>query len=60
MPIHFDERDVISCVFHLGNVTSGGSTCYYSGKGPRSVGDKVYEVTFQNGRLQIVFLQGIT
>ena len=31
MPIHYDECDVISCVFHLGKVNSGGSTSYYSG-----------------------------
>ena len=59
MPIHFDGRDVISCVFHLGNVTRGGSTCYYSGKSPNSVGDKVYEVPFEHGRLQIGFFNKI-
>ena len=28
MSIHFDERDIISCVFHLGKVKTGGGTCY--------------------------------
>jgi len=32
IPIHFDERDAISCVFHLGDVQSGVDTKYYDGK----------------------------
>ena len=51
MPIHFDERNIISCVFHLGKVITGGGTCYYSGKSPNSVGKKIHEVPFQYGRL---------
>ena len=31
MPAHFDERDIISCIFHLGKVTDGGSTLYFDG-----------------------------
>ena len=55
MPIHFDERDIISCVFHLGNVHSGGATSYYSGTNANNPGKKVYEVPFCHGRLQIGF-----
>ena len=31
IPLHFDERDIVSCVFHISKVTSGGATSYYSG-----------------------------
>ena len=40
IPLHFDERDIISCVFHLGKVKSGGSISYYSGRSPSSPGDR--------------------
>ena len=55
MPIHFDERDIISCVFHLGKVDSGGSTSYYSGSSPDSPEDQIHRVPFRHGTLQIVF-----
>ena len=55
MPIHFDERDIISCVFHLGKVNRGGAICYYSGNDPHRPGKKIYEVPFYHGRLQIGF-----
>ena len=38
MPIHFDEHDLISCVFHLGKVSKGGSTSYYEGTKPEKPG----------------------
>ena len=55
MPIHFDERDIISCIFHLGNVKHGGDTSYYKGNDPNKPGRKIYEVPFCHGRLQIGF-----
>ena len=42
MPLHFDERDVISCVFHLGRVSKGGETCYYDGPSPTRPGNLVH------------------
>ena len=54
MPIHYDECDIISCVFHLGKVNSGGSTSYYSGTWPESPGEQIYQVPFQHGTLQMV------
>ena len=59
MPLHFDERDIISCVFHLGYVKSGGSTSYYSGTSPSSPGERVYQVQFKHGTLQIGFFNKI-
>ena len=59
MPIHYDERDIISCVFHLGKVNSGGSTPYYSGTTPNSPGNKLYQVPFQHGTLQIGFFNKV-
>ena len=59
MPIHFDERDIISCVFHLGKVASGGSTSYYSGDSPSSPGDRIHQVPFKHGTLQIGFFNKV-
>ena len=59
MPIHYDERDIISCVFHLGKVNSGGLTSYYSGTTPNSPGKKLYQVPFQHGTLQIGFFNKV-
>ena len=58
-PLHFDERDIISCVFHLGKLTSGGSTSYYSGSSPMDPGRKIYHVPFNHGTLQIGFFNKI-
>ena len=55
MPIHFDERDVISCVFHIGKVSKGGETVYFNGDHPKTPGRKVYSVPFVHGTLQIGF-----
>ena len=53
IPIHFDERDIISCVFHLGKVLSGGSTSFYDGSSPLNPGNKIYPVPFKHGTLQV-------
>ena len=53
MTLHFDERGIISCVFHLGKANSGGSTSYYSRSSPSSPGDRVHQVQFRYGTLQI-------
>ena len=59
MPIHFDERDIISCVFHLGEVSKGGSTSYYSGSKADSPGERIHQVPFKHGSLQIGFFNKI-
>ena len=53
MPIHFDERDIISCIFHLGEVTNGGHTSYYFGTSPSEPGETIHQVPFKHGTLQI-------
>ena len=55
MSIHFDERDLISCVFHLGKVSKCGSTSYYEGSKPEEPGRRIHQVPFLHGTLQIVF-----
>ena len=55
MPLHFDERDIISCVFHLGTVSKGGATLYYNGETPSDPGEQIYSVPFNRGTLQIGF-----
>lgn len=59
MPIHFDERDLISCVFHLGKVSKGGSTSYYEGDKPDKPGRRIHQVPFLHGTLQIGFFNKI-
>ena len=56
MPTHFDERGIISCVFHLGSVMSGGSTSFYSGSSPSEPGEKIHCVPIIHGSLQVFFL----
>ena len=55
MPLNFDERDIISCVFHLGEVSKGGATMYYNGDTPSDPGELIYSIPFIHGTLQIVF-----
>ena len=59
MPLHFDERDLISCVFHLGDVTEGGSTLYFNGNSNHDPGEQVYNVPFRHGTLQIGFFNQV-
>ena len=55
MSIHFDKRDNISCVFHLGWVTSGGSTSFYGSISPSNPCDKIHQVPFRHGTLKVGF-----
>ena len=55
MPLHFDERDIISCVFHWGKVSIGGATLYYNGDSAKEPGKQVYSVPFNHVTLQIGF-----
>jgi len=59
IPAHFDEKDLISVVFHAGSVNSGGETIYYDSNKKKVVGNRVYSVPFQHGRIQIGFYQNI-
>ena len=59
MPIHFDERDIISCVFHLDKVVSGGSTSFYDSNSPINSGTKIHQVKFKYGTLQIGFFNKV-
>ena len=59
MPLHFDERDIISCVLHLGNVSQGGQTCYYNGSKVDEPGKMIHQVDFLHGRLQIGFFNKV-
>ena len=59
MPIHFDEHDLISYVFHLGKVEKGGSASYYEGSTPDIPPQKNHQIPFRHGTLQIGFLNEI-
>ena len=59
MKIHFDERDLISCIFHLGETTKGGATSFYAGSKAEEPGDCIHQVPFKHGNLQIGFFNKI-
>ena len=59
MALHFDENDVISCVFHISEVSKGGSTLYYSGDKPKNPGACIYKVPFWHGTVQICFFRDV-
>ena len=50
---HLDDKDVITCIVTLGDVTEGGSTVYYSGLKEKKIGKVQTVVPFQHGRIQI-------
>ena len=51
IPVHLDNPDVISDLFHIINVTLGGATNYYDGLTIKNPGNYVHSVPFQHGRL---------
>ena len=53
IPLHKDEKDIISCVVTLGNVSRGGSTLYYNGIDLKSPGEPILDIPFNHGRIQI-------
>ena len=53
MQPHLDDNDVITAIFQVGFPTAGGSTNYYNGLSVGKTGDKVKEIVFKHGRLQI-------
>ena len=59
MPLHFDEKDIISCIFYLGKVKNGWSTSYYSGDSPDAPGKRIHQVKFKHGTLQVGFFNKI-
>ena len=59
MPLPFDERDIISCVFHLDKISKGGANLYYNGDSPNEPGKQVYSVPFNQGTLQIGFFSQV-
>ena len=59
MPIHVDQRDLISCVSYLGLVSKGGETSYYGGDKADDPKPPVYQVPFRHGNLQIDFFNKV-
>ncbi len=55
--LHKDKGDIISCILTLGRVegieSGKGSTVYYNGKSKDNPGEKIYEVPFVNGQIQV-------
>lgn len=53
IPIHKDEKDLISCVVTFGSVSEGGSTSYYNGVDLKNKGQPILDIPFMHGRIQI-------
>ena len=50
---HFDEKDVITALIHLGAGVTGGSTQYYSGLTTNQKGRIEKNISFQHGQIQV-------
>ena len=53
VPIHFDEKDCITALIHLGSVTEGGSTQYFNGSTVKDIGALSKSIPFVHGQIQI-------
>ena len=53
VPIHFDEKDIVTALFHFGSVQEGGMTEYFDGLSVKNPGNVQKQIPFKNGRLQI-------
>ena len=53
VPLHFDEKDIITALVHVGDVKQGGATTYYDGLSIKNKGKKIKEVEFRHGQIQI-------
>ena len=53
VPIHFDEKDYITALVHLGQVDMGGSTQYFDGVSLKSHGQVAKVIPFEHGQIQI-------
>ena len=53
VPLHFDEKDCITTLVHLGEVRTGGSTQYFDGNTINNRGKLKYEIPFRHGQIQI-------
>ena len=53
VPTHFDEKDCITTLVHLGSVREGGSTQYYDGNTIKDIGKMTYKIPFCHGQIQI-------
>lgn len=53
IPLHFDEKDTITALFHFGSVSSGGCTEYFNGISVKEAGSLKQSIPFENGRVQV-------
>ena len=59
VPLHFDEGDLISVIFHVGRPHSGGYTSYFNGTKKNAPQKKVFSIPCRHGRIQIGFFQNV-
>ena len=53
VPIHLDEKDIVTALFHFGSVEEGGSTEYFDGLSVQKPGNITKIIPFKHGRIQI-------
>lgn len=54
IPLHRDNKDIISCVVTFGTVEEGsGSTIFHDGIDDKQQGNEIYSLPFKHGRIQI-------
>lgn len=53
---HFDEKDIISIIIHLGNVLFGGETVYFRSNESEDIAKSI---PFEHGRMQIGFFDEV-
>ena len=53
VPLHFDEKDCITALIHLGKSVKGGATQYYNGDTISNKGSMKAQIPFRHGQIQI-------
>ena len=53
LPPHFDEKDSITALIHLGKSVEGGATQYYNGDTISNKGSMKAQIPFRYGQIQI-------
>ena len=56
---HMDKGDIVTALFHVGNVSKGGKTIYYNGKNAKNKGDIIFSQPFQHGNLTVGFYSSV-
>ena len=59
MKLNVNEGDIKNAIFHLGKLSSGGSTLYFAMDKKTGILKGKYKIPFEHGRVQIGFYSQI-